>query len=48
MTEVTLQAYENEIDQMLEEARYIEAFAHLRHLLEEYPATSKHTICLAR
>ncbi len=37
MTEVTLQAYENEIDQMLEEARYIEAFAHLRHLLEEYP-----------
>ncbi|MGC9357050.1 MAG: tetratricopeptide repeat protein, partial [Anaerolineae bacterium] len=37
MTEVTLEVYENEIDYMIEEARYLEAFAHLRHILEKYP-----------
>ncbi|HQJ12478.1 MAG TPA: tetratricopeptide repeat protein, partial [Anaerolineae bacterium] len=37
MAEVALQAYENEIDQMIEEARYLEALAHLRHILGRYP-----------
>ena len=37
MAEVALQAYENEIDQMIEEARYLEALAHLRHILGQYP-----------
>ncbi|MBN1921221.1 MAG: hypothetical protein JW892_08260, partial [Anaerolineae bacterium] len=37
MAEVALQAYENEIDQMIEEARYLEALAHLRHILSKYP-----------
>jgi len=37
VAEVALQAYENEIDQMIEEARYLEALAHLRHILGQYP-----------
>jgi len=37
VAEVALQAYENEIDQMIEEARYLEALAHLRHILGRYP-----------
>ncbi|MEA3310569.1 MAG: hypothetical protein U9Q70_13830, partial [Chloroflexota bacterium] len=40
MAQVTLSAYKNEIDQMLEEARYLEAFAHLRHLLSQHPRYS--------
>ncbi len=37
MTEVTLKAYEDQIDQMIEEARYLEALAHLRHILKRHP-----------
>ncbi|MFP4346386.1 MAG: tetratricopeptide repeat protein, partial [Anaerolineales bacterium] len=37
MTEVTLSAYQDQIDYMVEEARYLEAFAHLRHILKQYP-----------
>ncbi|MGC9399831.1 MAG: tetratricopeptide repeat protein, partial [Anaerolineae bacterium] len=48
MAEVTLQAYENEIDEMLEEARYVEAFAHLRHLIKHYPRYYKAYYLLGR
>ncbi|RLC89574.1 MAG: hypothetical protein DRI37_03560, partial [Chloroflexi bacterium] len=37
MTEVTLEAYTDEINQMVEEASYLEALAHLRHILNHYP-----------
>ena len=40
MADVTLRAYKEEIDQMLEDARYLEAFAHLRHLLSQHPRYS--------
>jgi len=35
--EISLQAYENEIDQLVEQARYLEALAHVRHILGQYP-----------
>ncbi len=37
MSEISLQAYENEIDQLIEQARYVEALAHIRHLLSQSP-----------
>ncbi len=37
MPEVTLQDYIKEIEGMIEEARYLEALAHLRHILGHYP-----------
>jgi len=33
MTQVTLRAYQEEIDHLIDEARFLEAFAHLRHIL---------------
>jgi tetratricopeptide (TPR) repeat protein len=35
--EISLNAYENEIDQLIEQARYLEALAHIRHILGQYP-----------
>jgi len=35
--EITLQEYEAEIDSLIEEARYLEAFAHTRHILNQHP-----------
>jgi tetratricopeptide (TPR) repeat protein len=35
--EIALQAYENEIDQLVEQARYLEALAHIRYLLSQHP-----------
>jgi len=35
--EISLQAYENEIDQLIEQARYLEALAHVRCILGQYP-----------
>ncbi|MBN1246456.1 MAG: hypothetical protein JXC32_02305 [Anaerolineae bacterium] len=37
MPEISLNAYENEIDQLIEQARYLEALAHIRHILGQYP-----------
>ncbi len=37
MPEIALQAYEDEIDELVEQARYLEALAHIRHLLSQYP-----------
>ena len=37
MPEISLRDYEFEIDQLIEEARYLEAFAHLRHIIRKYP-----------
>ncbi len=37
MSEISLQAYENEIDQLIEQARFVEALAHIRHLLSQSP-----------
>ncbi|MGC9346708.1 MAG: tetratricopeptide repeat protein [Anaerolineae bacterium] len=37
MPEISLQAYEQEIDELIEQARYVEALAHLRHILSQYP-----------
>lgn len=37
MPEISLNAYENEIDQLVEQARYLEALAHIRHVLGQYP-----------
>ncbi len=37
MPEISLPNYENEIDQLVEQARYLEALAHIRHLLSQYP-----------
>ncbi|MCJ7550032.1 MAG: tetratricopeptide repeat protein, partial [Anaerolineae bacterium] len=37
MPEISLQAYENEIDQLIEQARYLEALAHVRCILGQYP-----------
>ncbi len=37
MSEISLQAYENEIDQLIEQTRYLEALAHIRHLLTQFP-----------
>ncbi|MCU0519438.1 MAG: tetratricopeptide repeat protein [Anaerolineae bacterium] len=37
MTEISLQSYENEIDQLIEQARYVEALVHIRHLLSQSP-----------
>jgi len=35
--EISLQAYGNEIDQLIEQARYLEALAHARHILTQHP-----------
>ncbi len=37
MVEITLHDYLDEIEGMIDEARYIEALAHLRHILARYP-----------
>ena len=37
MPEITLQAYEDEINQLIDDARYLEALAHARHILSKYP-----------
>ena len=37
MPEISLNTYENEIDQLIEQARYLEALAHIRHILGQYP-----------
>ncbi len=37
MSEISLQVYENEIDQLIEQTRYLEALAHIRHLLTQFP-----------
>ncbi len=37
VSEISLQAYEDEIDLLIEQARYVEALAHLRHLLTQFP-----------
>ncbi|MDF1516133.1 MAG: tetratricopeptide repeat protein, partial [Anaerolineae bacterium] len=37
MPEISLREYEIEIDQLIEEARYLEALAHLRHIVSQYP-----------
>ncbi|HOT91572.1 MAG TPA: hypothetical protein PLN71_08370 [Anaerolineae bacterium] len=37
MTEIALRQYENEIDHLIEEARYVEALAHTRHILRQHP-----------
>ncbi len=37
MVEITLHDYLDEIEGMINEARYIEALAHLRHILARYP-----------
>ena len=37
MPEITLREYENEIDRLIEDARYLEALAHIRQLLGQYP-----------
>ncbi|MBN1262479.1 MAG: tetratricopeptide repeat protein, partial [Anaerolineae bacterium] len=37
MTEIALRAYETEVDQMVEQGRYLEALAHLRHVLDHFP-----------
>ncbi len=37
MTEITLQAYKEEINQLIEETRFLEALAHIRYILETYP-----------
>jgi len=35
--EIALRQYENEIDHLIEEARYLEALAHTRHILRQHP-----------
>jgi tetratricopeptide (TPR) repeat protein len=35
--EIALHQYENEIDHLIEEARYLEALAHTRHILRQHP-----------
>ena len=37
MPEIALRQYENEIDHLIEEARYVEALAHTRHILNQHP-----------
>ena len=37
MTEISLQSYENEIDQLIEQDRYVEALVHIRYLLSQSP-----------
>ncbi len=37
MPEITLREYESEIDKLIEDARYLEAFAHTRHILKQHP-----------
>ncbi|NBD34746.1 MAG: tetratricopeptide repeat protein, partial [Chloroflexi bacterium] len=38
MAEVTLQTYEEEVDQLIEASRYIEAIAHIRNILKQHPS----------
>jgi hypothetical protein len=35
--EISLREYEIEIDQFIEEARYLEALAHTRHIISRHP-----------
>ncbi len=37
MAEIALRQYESEIDHLIEEARYLEALAHARHILRQHP-----------
>lgn len=37
MAEIALRQYESEIDHLIEEARYLEALAHSRHILHQHP-----------
>ena len=37
MPEISLHEYEAEIDQLIEEARYLEALAHVRHIISHHP-----------
>lgn len=37
MPEIALRQYESEIDHLIEEARYLEALAHTRHILSQHP-----------
>ncbi len=37
MAEIALRQYESEIDHLIEEARYVEAVAHTRHILNQRP-----------
>jgi len=37
VAEIALHQYENEINQLIEEARYVEALAHTRHILRQHP-----------
>ncbi|HOU11611.1 MAG TPA: tetratricopeptide repeat protein [Anaerolineae bacterium] len=37
MSEIALHQYENEINHLIEEARYVEALAHARHILRQHP-----------
>ncbi|MEJ5309647.1 MAG: tetratricopeptide repeat protein [Anaerolineae bacterium] len=37
MAEIALRQYESEIDHLIEEARYLEALAHTRHILRQHP-----------
>ncbi|MFP4395483.1 MAG: tetratricopeptide repeat protein, partial [Anaerolineales bacterium] len=38
MPEIALQTYEEEVDQLIEGSRYIEAIAHIRHILKQQPS----------
>uniref|UniRef100_UPI001179B1E3 tetratricopeptide repeat protein n=1 Tax=Klebsiella pneumoniae TaxID=573 RepID=UPI001179B1E3 len=35
--EIALRQYESEINHLIEEARYLEALAHTRHILSQHP-----------
>jgi len=35
--EISLLAYESQINQSIDQARYLEALAHTRHILSQYP-----------
>ncbi|MGC9393747.1 MAG: tetratricopeptide repeat protein, partial [Anaerolineae bacterium] len=37
MPEIALRQYESEIDHLIDEARYLEALAHTRHILRQHP-----------
>jgi len=37
VAEIALRQYESEIDHLIEEARYLEALAHTRHILRQHP-----------
>ena len=37
VSEISLKAYEEEIDQLIDASQYLEALAHLRYILSQYP-----------